>query len=56
MGYLIFRGVSTASLTGVEVAKMPSHKKASMMQTEYHIKGRDGNLHVNDETDCECMG
>ena len=48
MGYLIFRGVSTASLTGVEVAKMPSHKKASMMQTEYHIKGRDGNLHVNE--------
>lgn len=48
MSYLIFRGVSTASITGLQVSKMPSHKKAALMQTEYHIKGRDGNLYVNE--------
>lgn len=48
MSYLIFRGVSTETLTGVKISRMPSHKKAQMTQTEYHIKGRDGNLHVNE--------
>ena len=48
MGYLIFRNVSTAALTGVEVAKMPSHKKAQMNRTQYHVKGRDGDLFVNE--------
>ena len=48
MGYVIFRNVSTQSLNGVEVAKMPSHKKASMRYTEYYVKGRDGALHVDE--------
>jgi len=48
MGYLIFRGVSTASLTGVYVSKMPSHKKGAMRFTEYYVKGRDGALHVDE--------
>ena len=48
MGYLIFRGVSTESLTGVYVSKMPSHKKGEMRHTEYYVKGRDGALHVDE--------
>lgn len=48
MGYLIFRGVSTRSITGVAVARMPSHKKAKMRFTEYYVKGRDGALHVDE--------
>ena len=48
MSYLIFRGVSTQSLTGVEISVMPSHKKASMRHTEYYVKGRDGALHVDE--------
>ena len=48
MNYLIFRGVSTQSLTGVYVSRMPSHKKASMRFTEYYVKGRDGALHVDE--------
>lgn len=48
MGYVIFRGVSTQSLTGVYVSKMPSHKKAAMRNTEYYVKGRDGALHVDE--------
>lgn len=48
MGYLIFRGVSTETLTGVYVSKMPSHKKASMRFTEYYVKGRDGAFHVDE--------
>lgn len=48
MGYLIFRGTSTQSLEGVEVGKMPNHKKASMRYTEYYVKGRDGALHVDE--------
>lgn len=48
MGYLIFRGVSTQSLTGVYVSQMPSHKKAAMRFTEYYVKGRDGALHVDE--------
>lgn len=46
--YLIFRNVSTASLSGIEVARFPSHKKASMRNTEYYVKGRDGALHVDE--------
>lgn len=48
MSYLIFRGVSTASLGNVYVSQMPSHKKASLRTTEYYVKGRDGALHVNE--------
>lgn len=48
MGYLIFRGVSTQSLTDVYVSMMPSHKKAAMRFTEYYVKGRDGALHVDE--------
>lgn len=48
MGYLIFRGVSTQSLSGVYVSKMPSHRKAAMRFTEYYVKGRDGALHVDE--------
>lgn len=48
MGYLIFRGVSTESLTNVYVSKMPSHRKAGMRLSEYYVKGRDGALHVNE--------
>ena len=51
MGYLIFRGVSTESLTGVKIAKMPDHKKASMRRTEYRIKGRDGVFSVDEGYD-----
>jgi phage-related protein len=51
MTYLIFRGVSTASLGDVYIQKMPSHKKASMRYTEYKVKGRDGTLHVNEGFD-----
>lgn len=47
MGYLIFRNVSTQSLNGVEVSRMPSHKKARMRNTEYYVKGRDGALHID---------
>lgn len=47
MGWINFRGVSTASLTGVAVAKMPSHKKAGRRMTEYYIAGRDGAVHVD---------
>lgn len=48
MGFLIFRGVSTDTLTGVCVAQMPSHKKAGMRYSEYYVKGRDGALHVDE--------
>ena len=48
MNYLIFRGVSTQTLSGVYVAQMPSHRKAAMRYTEYYIKGRDGALHVDE--------
>ena len=51
MSYLIFRGVSTESLTGVKIAKMPDHKKASMRRTEYRIKGRDGVFSVDEGYD-----
>jgi len=51
MGYLIFRGVSSASLGDVYISKMPSHKKAAMRNTEYRIKGRDGVLHVDEGFD-----
>lgn len=44
--YVVFRGVSTATMTGVEVMTMPSHKKAPVRYTAYKIKGRDGVLHV----------
>lgn len=46
MGYLIFRGISTESLSNVAVARMPSHRKASQRFTMYYVKGRDGALHV----------
>ena len=45
MGYVMFRGTSTASLSGVEVLEMPSHKKAAKRMTEYDVKGMDGTLH-----------
>ena len=48
MGYLIFRGISTEGMAGVEVSRMPSHKKASMRYTEFYVKGRDGALHINE--------
>lgn len=47
MGYINFRGVSTASLN-VYVAKFPSHKKAGMRTTEYTVAGRDGSVHVDE--------
>ena len=48
MGVLTFRGVANTSLPGVYVARMPSHKKASMRFAEYYVKGRDGALHVDE--------
>ena len=48
MGVLTFRGVANTSLPGVYVARMPSHKKASMRYSEYYVKGRDGALHVDE--------
>lgn len=47
MGYIVFRGVSTNSLEGIAVAKMPSHKKAGRRMTEYYVAGRDGAVHVD---------
>ena len=46
MGELSFRGVSTATLSGVYVLKMPDHKKAAVRTTEYKVPGRDGTLHI----------
>ena len=60
MSYLIFRsvatttnpdnygGYATSQLSNTYVAKVPSHKKAAMRNTEYYVKGRDGALHVNE--------
>lgn len=48
MSYLIFRGVSTESIGGVAVSKMPAHKRAAMRYTEYYVKGRDGALHTDE--------
>lgn len=58
MGYVIFRGIGTEGsadavgaanvLSNVFVSSMPGHRKAAMRQTEYHVKGRDGDLHVNE--------
>ena len=48
MSYMIFRGVSTESLAGVAVSKMPSHKRAAMRYTEYYVQGRDGALHIDE--------
>lgn len=48
MGYLIFKGVSTAELPSVAVSQMPSHKRGAMRYTEYYVKGRDGALHVDE--------
>ena len=48
MAYIIFRDVSTESLQGVKVGKMPDHRKAKMRMTEYYVKGRDGALHVDE--------
>ena len=48
MGYLIFKGVSTASIPGVQVSKMPSHKRARMRYQEYYVRGRDGALHIDE--------
>lgn len=48
MGVLTFRGVANTSLPGVYVARMPSHKKASMRFSEYYVAGRDGALHVDE--------
>lgn len=47
MGYIIFRGNSTENLTGVAIAKMPSHRKAARRMTEYYVSGRDGAVHVD---------
>ena len=51
MGYVSFRNVSTASLAGVEVLEMPSHKKAAKRMAEYNVKGRDGTLHTDEGFD-----
>ena len=48
MSYLIFKGVSTESIGGVAVSKMPSHKRAAMRYTEFYVKGMDGALHIDD--------
>lgn len=61
MNYLIFRGIATTTpankipaglfsgqLSDTYVAKMPSHRKAAMRNTEYYVKGRDGALHVDE--------
>lgn len=48
MSWVSFNGVSTESIPGVEISKMPSHKRAAMRYTEYYVKGRDGALHINE--------
>lgn len=48
MNYISFRGVSTATMTNVEVARMPAHKKAAVRYTEYTIPGRDGSVHIDE--------
>ena len=44
--YVSFRGVSTASMTGIIIAQMPSHRKAGQRYVEYKIPARDGSLHM----------
>lgn len=44
--YVVFRGVSTASMTGIIIAQMPSHHKAGQRYVEYKIPARDGSLHM----------
>ena len=61
MGYVIFRGIGTegsASVVGVNnvlanvyVNRMPDHKRAAKRMAEYHVKGRDGALHVDEGFD-----
>ena len=48
MSYLIFKGVSTESISDVAISKMPSHKRAAMRYTEFYVKGMDGALHIDD--------
>ena len=48
MNYISFRGVSTTTMTNVEVAQMPAHKKAAVRYTEYTIPGRDGSVHIDE--------
>ena len=47
MNYISFRGVRSDDL-GLLIAKMPSHKRARVRQTEYDVPGRDGALHTID--------
>lgn len=49
--WVSFRGVSTASMTGVAVATMPSPRKAGKRITQYKVKGRDGVMHTDDGFD-----
>lgn len=60
MSWISFRGVSTESMSNILVKRMPDHKKAAMRYTAYSIKGRDGELHINEgyatyDLDCEIM-
>lgn len=48
MSYIRFKGVSTATLQGVAVSKMPSHARGAMRYTEFYVKGRDGALHIEE--------
>lgn len=48
MSYVIFKGVSTEALPGVEVSKMPGHKRAAMRYTEFYVRGRNGALHTDE--------
>lgn len=48
MSYLVFKGISTEEMAGVEVSKMPDHKRAQMRTQEFYVRGRDGALHIDD--------
>lgn len=48
VNWISFRGVSTETLSNVIVRRMPDHKKAAMRYTAYDIKGKDGELRVNE--------
>lgn len=46
--WISFNGVRSDTLPHVLVQRMPSHRRASMRHTQYEIKGRDGEFHVNE--------
>lgn len=58
MNWISFKGINTTSIPNIIVVRMPSHKKATMRYSEFHVDGRDGTLHREqglNNIDLECM-